>query len=192
MTVDWNAELLDQLTWHWDNQLRPRLAGLTDQEYCWEPAPDAWNLRLRADATSPMAAGSGQYLMDYAFPAPVPAPVTTISWRIGHLLVGVLGMRIASHFGGPAMDYMSYDYPAHADDALARLDEMEAAWVAGVRSLSADELAAPCGEDGFETASMAGLILHIHREIIHHGAEVALLRDLYARVGVSVGEPARL
>ncbi|HXZ63274.1 MAG TPA: hypothetical protein VEH05_00975, partial [Streptosporangiaceae bacterium] len=23
MTVDWNAELLDQLEWHWEQQLRP-------------------------------------------------------------------------------------------------------------------------------------------------------------------------
>lgn len=27
---------------------------------------------------------------------------------------------------------------------------------------------------------MGTLIAHIHREIIHHGAEVALLRDLWA------------
>jgi hypothetical protein len=26
---------------------------------------------------------------------------------------------------------------------------------------------------------MAALVLHINREVIHHGAEVALLRDLY-------------
>ena len=26
---------------------------------------------------------------------------------------------------------------------------------------------------------MAALILHIHREVIHHGAEIALLRDLH-------------
>lgn len=26
---------------------------------------------------------------------------------------------------------------------------------------------------------LAGLILHIHREVIHHGAEILLLRDLY-------------
>jgi hypothetical protein len=26
---------------------------------------------------------------------------------------------------------------------------------------------------------MATLILHINREVIHHGAEIALLRDLY-------------
>ena len=28
---------------------------------------------------------------------------------------------------------------------------------------------------------MAALILHIHRELIHHGAEICLLRDLYLR-----------
>ncbi len=27
---------------------------------------------------------------------------------------------------------------------------------------------------------MAGLVLHINREAIHHGAEIALLRDLWA------------
>jgi len=26
---------------------------------------------------------------------------------------------------------------------------------------------------------MAALVLHIHREVIHHGAEISLLRDLY-------------
>jgi hypothetical protein len=30
---------------------------------------------------------------------------------------------------------------------------------------------------------MAALVLHIHREAIHHLAEVALLRDLYAHRG---------
>lgn len=27
---------------------------------------------------------------------------------------------------------------------------------------------------------MFDLILHVNREVIHHGAEIALLRDLYA------------
>ena len=27
---------------------------------------------------------------------------------------------------------------------------------------------------------MAALVLHIHREVIHHGAEIALMRDLWA------------
>jgi hypothetical protein len=30
---------------------------------------------------------------------------------------------------------------------------------------------------------MAAMILHIHREVIHHAAEIALLRDLYRSRG---------
>jgi hypothetical protein len=41
MDFDWSAHLAEQLSWHWEAQLRPRLAGLTDDEYFWEPAPDA-------------------------------------------------------------------------------------------------------------------------------------------------------
>jgi hypothetical protein len=176
---NWNAELLEQLTWHWDNQFRPRLVGLTDDEYRWEPVEGCWNLRPRAQAKTRMSAGSGDWVMDFDMPEPDPAPVTTIAWRIGHILVGIFAMRIATHFGGPATDYNSYDYPGHADNALARLDELEATWVAGVRALSERDLMSPCGEPDFETASMAALVLHIHRELIHHGAEIALLRDLY-------------
>ena len=180
MTFDLKAELLDQFTWHWDNHLRPRLVGLTDDEYLWEPVNGCWSLRPRAEATTAMAAGSGGWLLDWDQPEPSPAPVTTIAWRIGHILVGIFAMRNATHFGGPATDYNSYDYPEHAVDALAQLDDLEAAWVAGVRSLSEDDLMAPSGEPDFEQASMAALILHIHRELIHHGAEIALLRDLHA------------
>ena len=89
MAFDWTTELLDQLTWHWDNQFRPRLDGLTDAEYLWEPVEGCWNVRPRADARTRMAAGSGDWIMDYEFPEPSPAPVTTIAWRLGHILVGI-------------------------------------------------------------------------------------------------------
>ena len=180
MAFDWTTELLDQLTWHWDNQFRPRLDGLTDAEYLWEPVEGCWNVRPRADARTRMAAGSGDWIMDYEFPEPSPAPVTTIAWRLGHILVGIFAMRNATHFGGAPTDYNAYDYPAHADDALAQLDTLQAVWVEGVAKLSEHDLMAPSGEPDFETASMAALVLHIHRELIHHGAEIALLRDLYA------------
>lgn len=180
MTIDWTAELLLQLTWHWENQLRPRLSGLTDEEYLWEPAVDCWSVRPRGEATTPMAVGGGDWVLDFALPEPDPAPITTIAWRICHLLVGVLGSRNASHFGGPPVDYPSYHYPPRAQDALDQLDQMYRAWVAGVGALGPGDLAQPCGEDAFEESTMAALILHIHRELIHHGAEIAVLRDLYA------------
>lgn len=111
--------------------------------------------------------------------------MTTIAWRIGHLLVGVLGERLASHFGGAPVSYEAYDYPESADAALERLDVLVQAWLTAVRGLGNDGLSRPCGpaEGPFADAPLAKLVLHIHREMIHHLAEVALLRDLYAHRG---------
>jgi len=39
--VDWNFQLAEQLDWRWREQRRPRLDGLTDAEYRWEPVPGA-------------------------------------------------------------------------------------------------------------------------------------------------------
>lgn len=178
----WNQLLRDQFEWHWENQLRPRLEGMTGAEYFWEPVPGAWNVRPRAEATTPMAAGAGDVVIDWAYPAPTPAPVTTIAWRLGHVIVGVLGMRNASHFGREPVDYASFTYAATAAGALAQLSGEVDAWLEGVRALGEDGLDRPCGpaEGPFETAPMSALVLHIHRELIHHLAEVSLLRDLYA------------
>jgi hypothetical protein len=45
-----------------------------------------------------------------AFPAPEPAPITTIAWRLAHLIVGVFGMRNAAHFGRPHTTYDDHEY----------------------------------------------------------------------------------
>jgi len=178
--MNWTDELDKQLSWHWENHLRRRWDGLSDREYFWEPVPGMWSVRPRGRGVAEVAAGSGDFIIDFAFPEPSPSPVTTIAWRMGHLLVGVFGSRLASHFGGPPVDYDSYDYPSTAADALGRLDAQYADWIAGVRSLDAEGLQRPCGEYGYEQDPMAALVLHINREIIHHGAEISLLRDLYA------------
>ena len=182
--LDWSHELAEQMDWHWRRQLRPRLDGLADAEYFWEPVSGCWNLRPRGESRTPMAAGAGALLLDYAFPTPDPAPVTTIAWRLNHVLVGVLGQRNASYFGGPSVDYRSFVYPETAAGALAELDRQYARWIGGVRALTRDQLATPVGDREpavFSMTPMAGLVLHIHREMIHHGAEIALLRDLYLR-----------
>lgn len=183
MNIDWNRELADQLDWHWHHHLRPRLEGITDDEYFWEPVKGCWNVRRRGSGTAPVAAGSGDFTIDFAFPPPEPAPVTTIAWRIAHLIVGVFGMRVASHFGGPAVDYQSFTYAGTAAEALRQLDDTHAAWHSGVTGLGSEGLARPCGpaEGPFAEYAMAALVLHINREVIHHGAEIALLRDLYLR-----------
>lgn len=180
--LDWTTVLNEQLSWHWTHQLRPRLDGLTDEEYLWEPMPGAWNLRPRGEAITQMAAGGGDLVADFEYPEPSPAPITTIAWRIAHLLVGVFGERNASHFGGPNVDYLTRVWPTTADEALAELDAEYAHWCSGVALLDEAALARPVGEaEGpFADHPFASLILHINREVIHHGAEIALLRDLYA------------
>jgi hypothetical protein len=181
MDLDWNAELVRQLEGHWGYQLRPRLDGLTDEEFLWEPVPGCWSVRSRGEGTAPLALGSGDFTADFAWPPPDPAPVTTIAWRIAHIVMGCFGMRNAAHFGGPPVDYETFEYAGTAAQALRQLDDAYAAWIAGVRRLDAEALARPCGpaEGPFAEDPMATLVLHINREVIHHGTEISLLRDLY-------------
>ena len=180
-SIDWNNELAEQLDWQWQNHLRPRLDGLTDQEYFWEPVPGCWSLRKRGTSAAPNTAGAGEYVYEYAYPEPEIAPVTTIAWRLAHVIVGVFAARNASHFGGPPADWDSFTYAGTAATALAQLDEAYAAWIKGVRGLGAEGLARPCGpaEGTYAEHPLAELVLHINREALHHGAELALLRDLY-------------
>jgi hypothetical protein len=163
------TQLADQLDYHWTNQLRPRLQGLTDDEYFWQPVPDCWTVH-------PDGA------IDFIYPEPQPAPFTTIAWRLAHVIVGVFAMRNHSHFGGPPADYESWRYATDAVTALRQLDEQYRTWIEGVRALSDDDLYRRCGpaEGPYAEYPFIALVLHINREAIHHGAEIACIRDLYA------------
>lgn len=185
MDINWTKELAEQLDWHWQNHLRPRLDGLTDEEYFWEPVPACWSIRKRGTSTAQITAGTGEYVIEFASPEPEPPPVTTIAWRLAHVVVGVFGARNESHFDGPPIGYQTFDYPATAAEALSKLDEVYEVWINGVRSLGAEGLARPCGpaEGPFADYPLAALVLHINREALHHGAEIALLRDLYRAKG---------
>ncbi|MEO3781301.1 DinB family protein [Micromonospora sp. B11E3] len=185
----WNPVLRDQLAWHWTNQLRERLDGLTDDEYFWEPAPGCWSVRPRGSGTAPVQAGSGAMTIDFAMPQPDPPPFTTIAWRLGHVIVGVLAVRNAAHFGRAPTDYQSFEYAPTAAAALTQLDAEYATWLAGVESLGEAGLARPCGEaEGpYAERPLAALVLHINRELIHHLAEVCLLRDLHRQTRREVG-----
>jgi hypothetical protein len=183
--------LIDQVEYHLREFKRPRLDGLTDEEYFFDPSGDGeiWTVHPRTpDGERPPTAiqgGSGEMVIDFAVPEPDPAPLTTIAWRLGHVIVGVLAVRSHSHFGGPPADYMSWDYAATADEALAQLDREYARWIEGVRGWDAEDLQLAVGEaeGDFAAYSRATLVAHIHRELIHHLAEIALLRDLWAHRG---------
>ena len=184
MEIDWNEQLFAQLDWHWTNHMRPRLDGLTDEEYRWEPVADCWSVRP-ADQVRTTQSSGAEFRLEYEWPAPKPDPVTTIAWRMGHITVGCLLVRSASHFGGPPVDRDTYPFSGTAKGALEQLDDAYARWSAGVQALGTDGLYRECGpaEGPFAAEPLAVLILHINRELLHHGAEIALLRDLYLRQG---------
>lgn len=45
--ADLTPQLADQLDSHWRAQLRPRLDGLSDDEYFWQPVPGCWTVHPR-------------------------------------------------------------------------------------------------------------------------------------------------
>ncbi|MEV4263879.1 DinB family protein [Kribbella sp. NPDC049584] len=183
MPIDWNAEVVDQIDTHWRERLRPRLDGLTNDEYFWQPVPNCWTLSRRGESTAPISFGSGEFTMDYAEPPHDPEPVTTIAWRLAHLIGGYASTN-GQRFGRPPTTVSTFEYAGTAEEALDQLDVQYNHWLTGVRNLGTSGLAEPQGEPpAFAHAPVAKLLLYSNVELIHHGAEISLLRDLYLHKG---------
>lgn len=168
MTIDWGPRLVGQLEFYWDAHLWPRIQGLTDDEYLWEPVNGCWSIHPGADGT---------WTADDAWPPPDPAPVTTIAWRMQHIAIGCFADRARLFFDIGGDDSL----PATADGGLTFLDDTYHRWHDAIAALDSSGIDAPLGERGgpFAEEPMGELILHINREVMHHSAEIALLRDLY-------------
>ena len=160
----------------WERTWR-RLNGLTDDEYLWEPAPGCWSIRTRPDGTR----------FDEWAPIVYPDPFTTLAWRLWHL-IDMYGedrhprLLDVSPQGEPVgQDAPDATPPATAAEALDQLDRAHARWDAHLALADDERLSAPVGPAGGDDSdtTRAGHLLHMLDEFIHHGAEIALLRDLY-------------
>jgi hypothetical protein len=189
--LDWGRVLVGQLEFYWDVHLRPRLEGLADEEYFWEPVEGCWSLRQSAD---------GRWRLDGAWPEvappPSPPPLTTIAWRLVHIGATCLANRASAFFGdaGVPTDADMFDprrvpadLPGGAREAVAFLERSYRRWHDGIAGLDEEGLRRPLGPRGGPYAAdpMAELVAHINREVMHHGAEIALLRDLYRATGAT-------
>jgi len=190
MEFDWGQLIVGQLEFYWDVHLRPRLDGLTDGEYLWEPVTGAWNLRRQPDGTF----GADGHLGDDAPPDRDKPPVTTIAWRMMHLAANCFWNRYQAFYGdqdAPAdLDmfdprFLPADLPGTAAGGTAFLEDAYRRWHDSIAALDEATLREPLGVRGgpYAEDSMAALIVHISREAMHHGGEIGALRDLY-RAGI--------
>ncbi|MGC1281418.1 MAG: DinB family protein [Streptosporangiaceae bacterium] len=168
------GSLITAFDYVWD-RLTARLAGLTDEEYFWEPVAGCWSLRPGDDGRWRLDGGGG------GGPAPDPVPVTTIAWRLGHLGGMAVGGFASSRFGDGTLTTERIMFPADAAAVPGFLDEHYRNWRAGLAGLSPDQWVAPLGPTWgpYAESNTVDLALHVLDEVIHHGAEVGVLRDLY-------------
>ena len=174
-----------QIDYHWNAAIRPGVASLTDAEYLWEPAAGCWSLR---------PAGNGLVAYDFEWPPPHPPPLTTIAWRLFHIAVGCFAERSTRYFPRHVSKPWTqkvwegpFDFPLDAAGAVGFLETAWREWRAGLDAIGEEGLWRPLGDAEGDISEMQlgtgdpfiGLVLHIHREVIHHGAEILLLRDLY-------------
>lgn len=162
-----------------DNAWAPfvaRTADLRDAEYLWAPVADAWTIRER----------DGGWFADWADPDPVPAPVSTIAWRCWHIGVDCLDSYSARLFGQRGAPLEGTAWVADWASAKTLLADSWTVFRAGVGAWTDADLLTPLGEawGPFANHSNLDLALHALREVVHHTAEIALLRDLY-RAGTS-------
>jgi hypothetical protein len=176
--------VLTQIDWWWAALFRPRLEGITDAELWWEPVAGAWTLRPGDD-------GEHRYEWPPGSQGEEPPPFTTLVWRLCHLVYPALAKWALELEGDPDAEAKAYAlvFPSTADEAVAVTDECWDRWRGAVGSLT--------DTDMWRSLQGAGLaidvpvmrlgagdpfvnyMLHQHRELIHHGAEICLLRDLY-------------
>jgi DinB superfamily len=182
MSATWSGLIVDQLDFYMNAHLLPRLTGLTDHEFAWEPVDGCWSVRRDAD-------GTWQLDSSWPEPEPDPPPVTTIGWRLAHIAVSNIGTRVSAFFGDGSVpdDADMFDerhrppVPGTASDAVALLTDVYGRWRDGISGMDDDALAAPVGPKGafYSSDPMAALALHVSRETMHHGGEIGVLRDLY-------------
>ena len=153
----------------WWRRFSERLEGLTQAEFEWEPVPGAWSVR----------ATPGGPRVERIEPDPDPPPVTTIAWRMWHIAIECLEGYAARVFGRTATELEGQAFTLDVDDAVDITAHAAASFRAGLLAEGPDWLFDQLGPSygPFAESTFLGLMLHVIDELVHHAAEVALLRD---------------
>jgi hypothetical protein len=157
--------------------LTDRLAGVTDDEFLWQPAESVWTVRPNPDG--------GRHLVDVEVWAPTgePAPPRTIAWSMGHLGAGV-AIRADWLVGAHRAKNVDFDWPLNADEGVRFMLDGLAAWRDGLATMTDEDLdivgrsAYPHGLD--PEVPLIEIVWWVTKELTWHAAEIWFMRDLYA------------
>lgn len=158
---------------------------MTDAEYLWEPVPDCWSVRRQSDGPgvgAKLLVGAGEWGRDGGRPHPYPPPFTTIAWRLAHLSE-MLSQRADWTIGNHSLTEDECRFSGDAAGGIAALVDGANAWRDALTSADDESLDQvgrsqyPDGSDPDEP--FIDIVWWVNQELLHHGAEIALLRDLY-------------
>lgn len=114
---------------------------------------------------------------------PSPDARVTLRWRLRHMTELLCEERNAAWLGLAAAAEVDAPRPEATDaaTALTHLDEAFARWRAHLAAAPGEAFGEATGPAAgqYAAATRRSFALHIADEFIHHGAEAALLRDLY-------------
>lgn len=173
------AMVRGQLGFSW-LELSARLATLTQEEFEREPAPGSFRVVRRGQERAERAIGAGEWVVEW--PAAGDGGGTrTVAWLVAHL-TEVYAERWEWTFGEHRLRREDLEYSGEVGAAVAALRGWVDQWIAGVASLGEDEVLTVGLSQATEidaAAPFGHLVLHLNRELIHHGAEICTLTDLY-------------
>ncbi|MET7634281.1 DinB family protein [Streptomyces sp. NBC_00121] len=162
------------------------VVSMTDEEYLWEPVPGCWSVRRRAEGPGPGATvlvGAGDWGRDATPPPhPTPPPFTTLAWRLSHLSE-LLELRADHTNGTHTLTRDDHVVAGDAAGAIAAFDAGATAWreaLLGVDDTALDKVGHstyPYGSDLEDP--FIDTVWWVNQELLHHGAEIALIRDLF-------------
>ena len=134
-------------------------AGLTDDEFFWEPFTTTWSVRRQDECRTSNPFGAGDWVADFEIPEPAPVPMTTIAWLYWH--IGSMPGRLC-------------DIERAGDDQLE-------VTTAGYTYAAEPPRGGLCvvGPPG-PAHPAAHFIAATLNEVGHHGTQIGVLRDAYA------------
>jgi len=172
---------------------------LSQAEFGWEPHPGAWGVRRRETCRTPNPSGDpeGDWVCDQDWGAQMSAwpmnaegepnePMATIGWLLNH--VGAApGLTAQMTFVGGGVTPTDEGYRRmwgftvipSVDEAVARFRDGWMALGSAVGNATDEMLESDCDGHPWKRGDRA--VAALLNEVSHHGTQICMLRDLYAR-----------